>query len=432
MLSEPTGGSMKKSAAHGIRLERTIVISAFILLFPGFFFYNVLLGMGKIRAFLGGYFSPISLMFALPLVFMYVRQIKRDRTRLMPCEIYFGLFLAFFALVVAINAASGANMLIVESHAQGILFMANALIMFKLIDFSRPEFRIPAFLCLMGMTANILEFSIGGMFRMDELAMAKDPDSLATYQGLARSYLMTLLPFVTFTRRLPVRALLYAAGLAALFLNTARSEFVALLFAIPIIELYFARKKLLFILFIVVLGALIYANFSLILTYLPDNRILELLDLSHSNSAILRHHMLIHAMQTVSTHPFLGDYASYAHGHYAHNVLSAWVDLGIFGFVYLVALLILPAISMVTTGFFSNRFNGEFLLPFTLVCVTMLLLAKSHYFTDMLIGATLGAYSTYNYGRRAAKRGPPTPNFFNSAVSTPSFSGPVASMPPQP
>lgn len=400
---------MTTLATRGSLGERATLILAFMSLFPGFFFYNYLLGTGKIRAFLGGFFTPVSLLFALPIAFLYVRQIMRDRNRVSRTELYFGVFLAFFAAVVAVNAANGANMLIVIAHVQAILFMVNAFIMFKMINFAQPEFRYPAILCLLGMSAIIFASSTNGMFRMDALAMAKDPDSLSTYQGFARSYLVTFLTVIAYTRALPVRAVLYAVGAAALFLNTARSEFVALLFAIPIIEFYFSRQKLVFILVLASLAALISANLDLLVAQLPNNRILELLDLSQSNSATLRHHMMTHAMQTVSAYPIFGDYASYTPGHYAHNIFSAWVDLGMFGFVYLLALLILPAISMFITGFFSKRVCGEFVLGFALVSVTILVLVKSHYFSDMFIGATLGAYWRYKHGRKSVKDRPPEP-----------------------
>ncbi|MET0857970.1 MAG: hypothetical protein ABWY27_14535 [Telluria sp.] len=415
---------MKTFPAPRSRVERAIPVLGFMALFPGFFFYHFLLGTGKIGAFLGGYFSPVSLLFAPPLAFLYLRQIRRDRRWFSPSELYFGLFLAFFAAVVAVHAATGANRVIVDAHVLGILFMVNACIMFKLIDFAQPEFRYAAMLSLVGMSAVIFAFSVDGMFRMDALALAKDPDSLSTYQGFARSYLVTFLCVIAHTRRLPVRALWYLAGAASLYLNTARSEFVALLFAIPIIEFYFSRQKLLFILVLVLLATLVGVNFDSILAHLPSNRILELLDLSHSNSAILRDHMLADAKQTILASPIFGDYASYTPGHYAHNILSAWVDLGLFGFVFLLALLIWPAISMGVTGFFSTRNSGDFVLGFALVSVTMLLLFKSHYFSDMLIGAVIGAYSKYNYGRKYARQRQPVPHI--AAPPSPQFLHPIA------
>lgn len=398
MLTEPTGNRMTPFIMHKSPAERAVLILGFMALFPGFFFYHFLLGMGLIRAFLGGYFTPVSLLIALPLVILYIRQIRSDFRRLLPCELYYGLFFVFFAAIVAANAANGANLVIVIAHLEGMLFMTNVFILFKMIDFTAQQFRYPAILCLIGMSAIIISFSAEGMFRMDALGLSKDPAALSTYQGLARSYLVTLLCVVNYTRSLTLRVVIYSVGAASLFLNTARSEFVAMLFVIPIIELYFTKKKVLFILILASLAGLVVMNADLIEAQLPNNRILELLDLSHSNSAILRHQMMAQAAQTVSAHPILGDYASYENGHYAHNIFSAWVDLGIIGFIYLAALMILPTASMIITGYFRTRDRGDFILAFATACATMLLLIKSHYFTDMLIGASIGAYSKYRYG----------------------------------
>lgn len=391
---------MTTLAARGSRLERATLYLSFLVLFPGFFFYHFLLGTGQIRAFLGGFFAPVSLVFVLPLVFLYVRQILRDRDQLSRTDLYYGLFLTFFAAVVAANAANGANIAIVASHILGILFMVNTFITYKMIDFALPEIYYPSVFCLLGMSAIIFGFSVDGVFRMDAMGIAKDPDSLSTYQGLARSYLFNFLCVIAYTRSMLLRALLYCIGAASLFLNTARSEFVALLFAIPIIEFYFARPKVLFVLVLTGLAALLAMNFELLLAQLPDSRILELLDLSQSTSAIARHHLNVYAMQTIAAYPVFGDYASYAPGHYAHNILSAWVDLGIFGFAYLLAILILPPISMSITGFFTKRDCGDLVHAFALACVTILLLVNSHFFTDMLISATLAMYARYNYARR--------------------------------
>ncbi|MET0857497.1 MAG: hypothetical protein ABWY27_12155, partial [Telluria sp.] len=341
---------MNPHARRGSRVERATVILAFMALFPGFFFYHFLLGTATIRAFIGGYFAPISLLFVLPLIFLYRRQIVRDRSRLALSELYFGLFLVFFLAIIAVNAASGANPIIARDHVLGMMYLMNTFIMFKMIDFPQPAFRLPAVLCLLGMSATVFAFSVDGRFYLGGLGLAKDPASLATYQGFARSYLVTFLPIIAYTRSLPLRVLLYALGTATLFLNSARSEFAALLFAIPIIEFCFTRQKLLFVIVLASLAGLVIMNFEALLAQLPNNRILELLDLSHSTSAIARHHLSERALQTISSYPIFGDYGSYAPGHYSHNVLSAWVDLGIFGFVFLLALLILPAIPMCISG----------------------------------------------------------------------------------
>jgi hypothetical protein len=277
--------------------------------------------------------------------------------------------------------------------------------MFTFIDFGHPQFRAMAFVGLAVMSAIAFSFSVNGVFYLGALGTAQDgaDDSLATYQGFARSYLFTILPLIAYTRSLPLRLLLYAVGVATLFVNTARTEFVGLLFAIPLFEFYFSRNKLIFLGVAVVLAALLFWHLDDIVAWLPDSRILELLDLSQSRSANIRHHLTIYARQTIAAHPLLGDYGSYEPGYYSHNVLSAWVDLGLFGFVYLLAITIVPAGPMFFQEYLAGRQRPEFIHAFSLACVTVLLLISSHYFTDMLIAATLGAYSQYRFERKYGK-----------------------------
>lgn len=383
--------------------EQLLLNSAFFLLFPGFFYYHTLLGTGTTGAFLGGYFSPIALLYVLPLALVYYRRQRHDRRRLSGIDLHYGLFNVYFLAVIVINAAAGANPVIVAHHLTGILFMVNTFVLFSCIDFESRQFRWMGLASLAAMSTIVFSFSVNGVFYLATLQMAKDADALATYQGFSRSYLMTFLPVIAHTRSLPLRLALYASGAATLFINTARSEFAALLFAIPIIELYFSRHKMVFIGIGVMLGLAVYAHMDEIVAALPDNRILELLDLSQSTSANKRHHLTVYARHTIEAHPLLGDYASYAPGYYSHNVLSAWVDLGVFGFVYLLALTTLPAVPMFFKEYLAGRRRCEFVLGFTLACVTLLLLISSHYFTDMLIGATLGAYAQYRFERKYGK-----------------------------
>jgi hypothetical protein len=399
---------MKKSPASGAKFaERMVGNLAFFLLFPGFFFYHTLLGTGTTGAFLAGYFTPISLLFVVPLCFLYGCRIKRDPQWLARTDVYFALYLAYFAMLVIINAVAGATLAIVINHGVGVLFLINTFLIFRFIDFAHPEFRIVAIISMLAMSAIVFTFSVDGVFYLGSLGISKDPDSLATYQGFSRSYHFTFLAVIAFTRMIGVRVFLYILGAATLFVNSARSEFAALLFAIPIIEFYYAKHKLLLIGALAIIVTLLYMNLDQIQVNLPNNRVLELLDLSHSSSANKRHHLTVRAMQTIATHPLIGDYGSYAPGFYSHNILSAWVDLGLFGIAFLLAILIVPAIPMFIREFISGRKSGTFMLGFCLACTTLLLLLTSHYFTDMLIAATLGAYSTYSYRERYAKRRPP-------------------------
>lgn len=386
-----TGGPADRGHALGF--------ATFFALFPGFFFYHTLLGLGHIPAVLGGFFAPVSLLVAAPLLFIYAGRIRRDRRQLGRTDLYFNLYLLYFVAVVALNAAAGANGQIVGNHLLGILFMLNLFYVFKFTDFGHPRAHALLLASLLGMSAVVFAFSVDGSFYLAPLGASRNPEALATYQGFSRSYLLTFAVVIAFTRTLPLRVLLYCLAAPTLFVNTARSEFVAMLAMIPIIELYHARRKLLVITIFGILSVLLYANLDALPSLLPNNRILELLDLSQSTSANKRQHLTLYAVQTIERYPVFGDYASYQPGLYSHNALSAWVDTGVFGFLFVLGLLIVPIVRLFIEGYGSRVKEGQFIVGFSIACITLLLLASSHYFTDMLIGAALGAFARYRHGR---------------------------------
>ncbi len=387
--------------------EHAVGMTAFLALFPGFFFYHTLLGLGRIGAYLGGYFSPVSLMATPPLLFLYAYKVRHDRNQLTKADVFFNLYIAYFLCIVAVNAAAGASLQIVENHIICILFMVNLFVIFKFTDFSRRSFRAIAIASMIAMSAIVFSFSVDGAFYLAPLDMAKDPDSLSTYQGFARSYLLTFCVVAAFTRALSLRIFLYCLAAPTLFVNTARSEFVAMLAMIPILELYHAKRKLLITITFIAIFLIVYANLDELLSLLPSNRILELLDLSQSTSANKRHHLSVYAMHTIAQYPIFGDYASYPPGLYSHNILSAWVDTGLFGFIFVLAILVVPCTGMFIRGYFSHIKSGQFIIGFSIACITLLLLIESHYFTDMFIGAALGSFAKLRYERKNGYHRPP-------------------------
>ncbi|MFL6658439.1 MAG: hypothetical protein ACJ8GW_10235 [Massilia sp.] len=398
VLAEPGGAHMSGWIKPWTWTGHRVGMLAYLLLFPGFFFYHTVLGLGAIGAFLGGYFAPVALAFAPPLVYSYAYRIRHDGKRLGRAEVFFILYLAYFCCVVGIQAIAGANPAIIGNHLLAILFLIDLFCLFRLVDFSRRDVWLTGLLSLFAMSAIVFSFSVDGAFYLAPLGAAKNPESLATYQGFSRSYLVTFSAVVACTRSSALRALLYCLAAPTLFLNTARSEFVAMLFMVPIVELYYVRRKLLLVSVLAVLFLVVYQNLDELLALLPNNRILELLDLSQSTSANKRQHLSMYALHTIAQFPIFGDYASYNPGFYSHNILSAWVDTGLFGFLFVLALLVLPLIQMSARGYFGTRPSGQFILAYSLASTTLLLLLQSHYFTDMVIGAALGSYSRYRYG----------------------------------
>ncbi|MCS0632254.1 hypothetical protein NX786_23270 [Telluria mixta] len=368
---------------------------AFVLLFPGFFFYQTLIGMGAMGAFLGGYFSVVSIGLFPPLATMYYLGIKASVHRVTSTDRLFGFFLLYFFVIVATNAAFGANSTIVKTHLLSILYFINIYLIFKHCDFSERKTIATTLAALLLMSATIFFFSQDGSFQPGQFGDPASPDSVATYQELARSYVLTFVTVISFTRVLAVRLVLYAMAAAALFLNGARSELVAALFLFPMIELYRAKHWLPFLYLVLLVFGLASIDSNFLANRFPESRVWELFDLSHSSSASARHELTDHALHTIAENPVLGAYASYPPGGYSHNILSAWVDLGLFGFVYMLFMLARAAVGLCTHGWLVRPRSGHFLLAWSLICISLLLLVTAKTFDDMFFGAAMGAYANY-------------------------------------
>ncbi|WP_313705732.1 hypothetical protein [Massilia sp.] len=377
---------------------------AFLLLFPGFFFYHTLLGLGLIPAILGGYFSPVALMLTPPLMCFYFLAVKKDKKYFTNTDFYFVLFIAYYSLVLAANFAAGANRMILQRYVFSLVFCIDTFIIFRMMDLNDRRFGLLATASLFLMSAITFYFSIDGFFYLRSLDEATNPDSLATYQGFARSYIYGFLIVVCIIKSIGARVLLYGLAIASLFLNGARSEFSAVLFLIPIIELYYARNKFYSVILVLFLLAWLGLNAESIIAMLPDNRILQLFDLSHSSSGVAREQLSREAWRTITENPAFGDFGSYADGHYAHNILCAWVDFGLVGFVFFAALLVWPALYLFSDGFFSRKKSGEFVLACSFVCISIFWALTAKAFPDMGFGAALGAFARYRYGQDKVRR----------------------------
>jgi len=388
---------------HVRSIPRFVAHLSFILLFPGFFIYQTLLGTGAISAVLGGYFTVVALALFFPILFSFRYAVKHDRNYVAGFELYLSMFVMYYILVLCINFFGGATRIIVERYIQGIIFCFETYVIFRAVDLEDKKFLRIVTISLLLMSIITFYFSVGGFFFLQDLDEAKDPDSLATYQGFARSYIYTYLIMIATARSSFFRYLLYAIGTSSMFINGARSEFSAVLFLIPVIELYRAKYKLCMVFTLGFLSVIFIGSIGSIVDMLPDNRILQLLDLSHSTSAISRQHFTENALRTISLNPFFGDFASYPDGHYAHNALCAWVDFGLFGFLFFCGLLAWPGCWLLFNGFFSKRQSGDFVLAGSLTCITILWALTAKNVPDMSVGAAMGAFAKYRYLKCNAK-----------------------------
>lgn len=384
----------------------TLASLSFLMLFPFFFFYHTALALQLVPPVLGGYFSPVSLALA-PLLFLgYVSGIHRDKALFTGIDQAFLAFLVYFLLLVSINSIFlNADGEVVSSHFISILHFAVIFIIFKLTDFRSKRFWWSALACWIVMTVIIFNLSSDGFFYLREQEDSVNQDYVATYQGFGRSYFVTVLILIPFVKAVPLRIVIYTLSVAALFVNGSRSEFVATLLGIALIEILNARHRLLILCVSMLLVAFVAGYSSELMQLLPDNRTLQLLDLSEASSWDERGFAFHHALETIFRSPVLGDYGSYldlgVQGLYAHNIFSAWVDLGFVGFVWILLMLLIPfcVLAMEALRARPEEDLPELMLTLELVAVTLLLLFTAKEFTYMLTGAALGRYARYRYGK---------------------------------
>ena len=380
---------------------------AFLALFPGFFFYHTVLGMGIIGPVLGGYFSRVCLAFLPFLAFGCLIRAKRDRQFFTQADLAFFFFLSYFFFVIAFNFANGADGGLVQDHLFIIIQFVTVYLVFRLADFGAPRFRLALFASMLAMAFLIFLVSGDGTAYLAQEEAADAGGAVSTYQGFARSYFVTCLALLAMTTSGTLRLLIYLVSLPVLFINGARSELVALVAVIGLAETVYARRNVKGVLVAIVLaGMILVPNAEHLLHALPDSRVLELMDLSHSSSWSGRQYYFEHALKTIGEHPILGSYGSYmalgGRGAYAHNIFSAWVDLGLAGFLYLLCMLFVPAYKLMTRVFFrrADEKPGELVLAFCLLFVTLLLLFTSKTYGEMLIAAAIGRYAHYRYASR--------------------------------
>lgn len=376
---------------------------AFLLLFPGFFFYQTLLGIGAISAFLGGYFTLVAILLLPPLLYAFTLAARSNRNYLTQVDICVVFLGAYYSMVLVVNFFGGKDVVIIERYFQALIFCVETYVIFRLVDLNDKPFLRIVVVALLIMSAITYYFSVGGFFFLQALGEAKDPNSLATYQGFARSYIYTYLIVISTIRVVLIRYLLYVIVTSALFLNGARSEFSAVLFLIPVNELYYARHRLYAIFTLVLASMILIGGVDYIVATLPENRILQLLDLSHSSSATMRDRFASDALRTISENPVFGDFASYPDGHYAHNAITTWVDFGFFGFGFFCILLIWHGVWLLLNGFFLAKKDSDFVLAWSFVSVTILWAATAKSMPDMCVGAALGAFARYRYKKHFVK-----------------------------
>ena len=381
---------------------------AFLILFPGFYVYHSLVNRGLVPGILGGYSTLVSLLLLPVLSVGYARRVIAGGGRMPGIDAAFLGFVAYLVLVSAAHLAAGANPEIALPYFGVAAQFAATFLAVRLMH---PE-SVPARRALLAsfllVTALAFWNATDGSFLRSALDLIGHEARTVDYQGYGFVYLVLAVFVATATPSRMARAAAYLVSVPALFVNGARSEFVGLLLLIAIVELCYARRRA------VVVGAAVTAVTFLLLAAgpleellmerVPESRFLALANVAADDNAAERIRMFWSAWETVRRHPFLGRFGSYPVGEYAHNALSAWVDLGLVGFLWFAVLLLVPL------GILGSRFSSEsrrpayvLVLASVVVLVAMTAIAKN--FTYLLLPIATGLFSHWINPGEAEERG---------------------------
>jgi hypothetical protein len=122
---------------------------------------------------------------------------------------------------------------------------------------------------------------------------------------------------------------------------------------------------------------------------------LQLFALQESSSFEARNELNIYGLSLIAESPLMGAYGEYVFwggiGSYPHNLMSAWVNLGIIGFTLYVIIFYIFTKSMIL-AFKKNSANFSFrvFLIFFIFTITSLIISKDYSY--MAFGFLVGLY----------------------------------------
>jgi O-antigen ligase len=386
------------------KLYGYLSMAAFLLLFPGFFIYHYLVARTYIPPILGGFFGTVASILILPLVLTYfkAKTSKTDRVS----SIFFLLLLLNFAISIfnyLYSELYGWEYEMFLWSMSGILFnLVTYFIGYGLSIDKSIRYLISSFLI---MTIIVIS-NIGDMGIFFVQQEAGDlAEYVASYQGFARSLVAVVLILTAYYwRKSNVFYFVVVLGLLSLFLNGARTEFAAYaatLIFVLVINYQKFYKSIIEITFFISIGLAAYIYGS---DMLNESRMFQLLDIRSSDSAEARLQLFYNGLNIIIDNPIFGGYGEYVQfsgvGSYPHNIISAWVNLGIVGFIGYISMFI--AMWFVVIKRRNTLINNvEFhVFLFFLIYVSITLLISKEY-SDMFIGFLIGFYSRYRQASRA-------------------------------
>ncbi|WP_286717292.1 hypothetical protein [Thalassolituus sp. UBA2009] len=164
---------------------------------------------------------------------------------------------------------------------------------------------------------------------------------------------------------------------------------------------------ILLLLVVIILGSIFFSDF------LTDNRVakMSLTDLSVKNRLLY----LVFAVEEILKSPFWGSYGAYAIefddvATYPHNLILAWLNNGVLGFVIYLGVVLYPLFFYVGNRRslldVSRKFDSFLVLlffSFLMYFFTLIKVVISDHYLTLYLGLALGSFSCVAYRYRTLK-----------------------------
>lgn len=337
----------------------------FLLLFPGYLAYHWAAINDLTPLFLGGFVNEASALVCAG--FLFVLFCKRIQiSRLTSLDILFLIFMIWFAFVVLLNFTLMTAPGVTKNHTAAFLQISATYLAARHIALDQ----IRRALLWMAVLLGVSIIWVASISPIELLVAGSDESSIANYQSLSRTFLITAIFGLSCIRMQFFRLTGYLLVVIVSFLLGARSELIGLFIFIPVFEAFLSKhptRNLLFFAVSVIFGiTAVYSSLDFLIELLPDNRVLYLLQLGTSDESVVARSVAQQiAWNAIFDSPLFGNYGHYEReasaGFYAHDWLGVWVDLGLLGLVLFFSLHAFAAWRALRIYSLTIKSNNEFL-----------------------------------------------------------------------
>lgn len=352
----------------------------FILLFPGFLFYQSFLALNLVSDLLNGYYGNI----ALGLIIIYsiifpFSNLRYTRDGYIKSVQYFFLYILCWSLANHMFRNFDYEQEIGLQMAQYFILY---LVLFNIGYYV--DFKDKWLLKISNFSIGIVFVLIVALFlRTGSYYLALDrffdsESNLSSHQSLARSFVMIAFLSFFYTTKIERRLLFFLMSSIILFVLGARSEFYGF---VLILGLYFLLKlpRIGFLSGLLIVAVAISSSGELVRGI--NSRQLNVTSLENDRSWNVRGYLRDVAINTISESPIIGDYGSHAKlgtvAHYSHNVLSVYVAFGLLGFICFIWLVVTPIVKLLK--FKYRSVDQDFILFFGIYILLLIILSKSFF-----------------------------------------------------